>query len=53
MPEKDNSSSLYLVNLESEDIQSAFLLDGVPNESVYGICIIPPTFGDPPPALLC
>lgn len=44
-------AAVYKVSLEADRVISAFLLDGEPNESVYGICIIPDEFDDPPARL--
>jgi len=41
-------AAIYQVDLESCKVVSTFLLNGQPNESVYGICIIPTEFNDPP-----
>lgn len=41
-------AAIYQVDLAAGRVVSTFLLDGEPNESVYGICLIPPSFADPP-----
>lgn len=46
-----NPAAVYQVDLNAGAVRSSFLLDGAPNESVYGICLVPPTFNDPPPSL--
>jgi hypothetical protein len=43
--------ALYQVNLVTHRVVSSLLLDGEPNESVYGICLIPPEFNSPPASL--
>jgi hypothetical protein len=41
--------ALYEVDLDRVEVVSVLELDGAANESVYGICIVPEDFGDPPP----
>lgn len=45
-------AAIYQVDLQAGQVVSAFPLDGEPNESVYGICILPTKFDDPLPILV-
>jgi hypothetical protein len=40
-------AAVYLVDLEREAVASHFVLDGEPQEAVYGIAMVPDTFGPP------
>lgn len=40
--------AIYAVDLEQRKIVDTYLLGGVENETVYGICPLPDSFGDPP-----
>ena len=42
--------AVYTVDLGQGGIVASLELEGVENESVYGICVLPPEFGDLPPA---
>ncbi len=44
-------AAVYEVDLNTSQVLSTCPLDGEPNESVYGICIIPAEFNDPPTSL--
>ena len=43
-------TALHLVDLDRERVVSSLELGGLPNESVYGLCPVPESFGWPPPA---
>jgi hypothetical protein len=40
--------AVYLVDLRRAEIVTTYLLDGVENETVFGICCLPEAFADPP-----
>jgi hypothetical protein len=44
-------AAVYVMDVEAGRVETAIPLGGVPNESVYGICVLPPGF-DPPPRSL-
>lgn len=44
-------AAVYEIDLNTRQVLSTCPLDGEPNESVYGICIIPAEFYDPPSSL--
>ena len=44
--------ALYRVDLSEGEVMDRILLESVPHESTYGICLLPDTFDDPPPTLV-
>jgi hypothetical protein len=44
-------AAVYQVDLERWEIKREFLLDGIYNESVYGVALVPDIFDDPPAQL--
>lgn len=42
---------LHLVDLEAQKVVESVELGGDPREAVYAVCIVPDSFGPPPPAL--
>jgi hypothetical protein len=43
--------AVYEVELQDDKVLSTVLLDGDANESVYGLCLLPGHFANPPPEL--
>jgi hypothetical protein len=41
---------VHAVDLDRGEVVSSLELDGVGNESVYGIAVVPDGFTEPPPA---
>jgi hypothetical protein len=41
--------AIYALDLRRGEIVATYPLGGVENETVYGICVLPDAFGDPPP----
>lgn len=41
-------AAIHEVDFQTGGSKVAYLLDGEPNESVYGICLLPSRFNDPP-----
>ena len=41
----------YEVDLDALRVRSEYTLNGEADESVYGVCLLPDEFDDPPPSL--
>jgi len=44
-------AAIHEVDLEALEIRATLELSGEVNESVYGVCLLPDDFGDPPATL--
>ena len=44
-------AAVYEVDLETFRVRAEYALNGEANESVYGVCLLPDEFDDPPPSL--